>query len=119
MSISAIGSDQTSAVQQVQQMAQHHGHGGMRKAGMDAAAKALGMSTSDLQTALRSGQSMSDLAKSKGVSLDTLTADISAAVSKANPSLSTDRAQQIALRFIAGPTGASGSSGSGGSAAVG
>jgi len=109
MSIDAIGSFATTAVQQVQQ---HHGHGGMRKAGMDAAAKDLDMSSTDLQAALKNGQSLSDLAKSKGVSLDALTADISAVVSKANPALSSDRAQQIALRFIAGPDRAAGSSGS-------
>ena len=125
MSIGAIGSNQATAAQQAQQVAQvqhHHGHGGTRKAGMDAAAKALGMSSTDLQTALKSGQSLSDLAKSKGVSLDTLAADISAAVSKADPSLSSDRAQQIALRLIAGPNeagGSGGTSGWGGSALIG
>ena len=122
MSIGAIGSNQATATQQVQQTQHHHGHGGMLKAGMDAAAKALGMSNTDLQAALKSGQSLSDLAKSKGVSLDTLTAAISAAVSKANPSLSSDRAQQIALRLIAGPNeigSSGGASGRGGSAPVG
>ena len=111
MSIGAIGSNQATATQQVQH---HHGHGGMLKAGMDAAAKALGMSSTDLQTALKSGQSLSDLAKSKGVGLDTLTADISTAFSTANPSLSSDRAQQIAQRLIAGPNQAGSSGGTSG-----
>ena len=112
MSISAIGNGQTPTAQQLQQVQQthHHGHGRMMKAGMDAAAKALDMSTSDLQPALKSGQSLSDLAKSQGVSVDALTADLSAALTKANPSLSSDRAQQIAQRMIAGPE-QSGSSG--------
>ena len=114
MSTGAIGSNQATAAQQVQQTQHHHGHGGMLKAGMDAAAKALGMSSTDLQTALKSGQSLSDLAKSKGVSLDTLTADISAAFSTANPSLSSDRAQQIAQRLIAGPNQAGSSGGTSG-----
>ena len=82
---------------------------------MDAAAKALGMSSADLQTALKSGQSLSDLAKSKGVSVDALTADISAALTKANPSLSSDRAQQMAQRLVAGPEQSGSSGGTSGS----
>ena len=115
MGIDAIGSGRTPAAQQLQQMQQtrHQGHG-TRKAGMDAAAKALGMSSADLQTALKSGQTLSDLAKSKGVGLDTLTADISTAFSTANPSLSSDRAQQIAQRLIAGPNQAGSSGGTSG-----
>ena len=109
MSITPIGTSQAPSIQQVTQLYGHgHGHGGMRKAGMDAAATALGLSTSDLQTALKSGQTLNSLAQSKGVSLDTLTSAISAALSKANPSLSSDRAQQIAHRMING-TQASGS----------
>ena len=110
MSISAIGSGQTPTAQQLQQMQQmqqthHHGHG-TRKAGMDAAAKVLDMSTSDLQAALKSGQTLASLAQSKGVSIDTLTSTISAALIKANPSLSSDRAALIAQRMVAGPQSA-------------
>jgi hypothetical protein len=77
---------------------------------MDAAAKALGMSSDDLRAAVKSGQSLTSLAQAKGVSTDTLTAAISAAVSKANPALSSARAEQIADRMIAGPgSAASGS----------
>ena len=110
MSINAISGGQTSPVkqaqqvQQVQQVGQHgHGHHGMRKAGMDAAAQALGMSSSDLQAALKKGQTLSSLAQSKGVSADNLATAISSALRKANPSLSTDRAQQIAQRMSNGP----------------
>ena len=110
MSISAIGSGQTPNAQQLQQLQQlaqthHHGHG-TRKAGMDAAAKALDMSTTDLQAALKSGQTLASLAQSKGVSIDTLTSAISAALIKANPSLSTDRAALIAQRMVNGPQSA-------------
>jgi hypothetical protein len=110
MSLSAVSSTSTLATQQSQQVqhAHHHGHG-MRKAGMDAAAQALGMSTSDLQSALKSGQTLATLAQSKGVSTDTLTTAITTALSKANPSLSSDRAAQIAQRMIEGP-GAAGAS---------
>jgi hypothetical protein len=77
---------------------------------MDAAAKALGISSDDLRAAVKSGQSLTSLAQAKGVSTDTLTAAISAAVSKANPALSSARAEQIADRMIAGPgSAASGS----------
>jgi tape measure domain-containing protein len=37
---------------------------------MDAAAKLLGMSASDLRSALQSGQSLADIASSKGISQD-------------------------------------------------
>jgi hypothetical protein len=39
-------------------------------AGLDTAAKALGMSTADLRTALRDGSSIADVAKQKGVDVD-------------------------------------------------
>ena len=107
MSISAIGPGQNLWAQQAQQVqqVQHagHGHGGMRKAGMDAAAKALGMSSGDLQSALSGGQSLSSLAQSQGISTDSLASTISAALSSANPSLSSARSQQIAQRMVSGP----------------
>jgi uncharacterized protein YidB (DUF937 family) len=108
MSVNAIGGGQalsTGSAAQVQQVHHHHGHGGgARKAGMDAAAQALGMSSSDLQTALKGGQSLSSLAQSKGVNADSLTKTISDAIAKANPSVSGDRAQQIAQRLVNGPS---------------
>ena len=112
MSISAIGSGQSTSTQRVHK-AQHHGQSGVRKAGMDAAAQALGLSSTDLRSALKSGQSLSALAQSKGVSTDTLAAAIGGAVAKADPSLSSARAQQIAQRLIEG----SGTTGSVGGAA--
>ena len=114
MSIGPISTNVTSAAQTVQQ-AHGHGHGhGMRKAGMDAAAQVLGMSTTDLRSALSGGQTLSSLAQSKGISTDKLASAISAALTKANPSLSADRAQQIATRMIEGPGSASGSTAPGG-----
>ncbi|MFN8485743.1 MAG: hypothetical protein U0768_22095 [Anaerolineae bacterium] len=53
------------------------GFGG--QAVFDAAAKALGMTSADLQTALQSGQTLSAIAQSKGVSADTVKAAIVAA----------------------------------------
>lgn len=115
MSISAISSGQSTSTQQVQK-AQHHGNGqpGVRKAGMDAAAQALGLSSTDLRSALKDGQSLSALAQAKGVSTDTLAAAISSAVTKANPSLSSARVQQIAQRLVEGPGAAESVSGAAG-----
>ena len=63
---------------------------------MDAAAKLLGMSASDLRSALQSGKSLSDIASSKGIGQDTLTAAIAAAIEQANPSVSSDQATKVA-----------------------
>jgi uncharacterized protein YidB (DUF937 family) len=57
-----------------------------------------------IQSALKGGQTLSSLAQSKGVSTDSLTKAISDAVAKANPSMSSDRAQQLAQRMVNGPT---------------
>jgi uncharacterized protein YidB (DUF937 family) len=64
--------------------------------GMDAAASLLGMSASDLRTALRGGQSLSSIASSKGVSQDQLVAAMSTAIQQANPGMSADRATNVA-----------------------
>jgi len=89
--------------------AQHsHSHGGARKAAFDAAAKALGMTSSDLRASLKSGQTMASLASSKAVSTDTLTAAITTALQGANPSLSADRAATLAQRMVQGPHGSQG-----------
>jgi uncharacterized protein YidB (DUF937 family) len=105
MSINAIGGQDFGAAQ-TQQVQGHHGHGhhGSRKAGMDAAAKALGMSGDDLRSALQSGQTLSSLAQSKGISTDSLASTISNALTEANPKMSADRAQQIAQRMVSGPS---------------
>jgi len=113
MSVSPISANAFSASATAGVQAHHHhGLGGARKAGMDAAASALGMSSSDLQSALRGGQTLSSLAQSKGISTTDLTNTISSALTKTNPSLSADRAQQLAQRMISGP-GAAPASGAG------
>ncbi|MCR6493233.1 hypothetical protein [Cellulomonas sp. P24] len=106
MSISAIGPGQSSWAQQVQQVggSAANGHGGMRKAGMDAAATALGMTPDGVRSALGGGQSLSSLAQAKGISAASLASTVSAALSSANPSLSSARAEQIADRMISGPS---------------
>ena len=63
---------------------------------VDAAAKLLGMSSSDIASALQKGQSLSDIAKSKGVSQDELVKAIATALQSADSNLSSDQATQIA-----------------------
>ena len=63
---------------------------------MDAAAKLLGMSASDLRSALQSGQSLASIASSKGISQDTLTAAMAAAIQQANPNITSDQATKVA-----------------------
>ena len=63
---------------------------------MDAAATALGMSASDLRSAMQSGQSLASIASSKGISQATLTSTISAAIQQANPAVSADQAAKVA-----------------------
>ncbi|HKT02831.1 MAG TPA: hypothetical protein VJT31_25145 [Rugosimonospora sp.] len=106
MSINTVGGQDYTAGQTQQIQQTHHGHGagrGAHKAGMDAAANALGMSTDDLRSALRGGQSLESLAQSKGISTDSLISTISNALTQANPQLSADRADQIAQRMVNGP----------------
>ena len=85
------------------------------RAAMDAAASALGLQPKDLFAALQSGQSLADIAKSKGVSQDQLVSAMSTAITKANPSISADQANQIAQRLA---TQVPGQDGTGQSAAA-
>ena len=71
----------------------------------DSIASKLGMSTSDLTSALQSGQTMKDLEAQKGVSKDDI---ISAAVSvlqKDDPSLSAAAATKLATSYYDGKVG--------------
>jgi hypothetical protein len=63
---------------------------------MDAAAKLLGMSASDLRSAMQSGQSLASIASGKGISQDTLTAAMATAIEEANPTISADQATKVA-----------------------
>ena len=63
---------------------------------MDAAAKLLGMSASDLRTALQSGQSLVAIASSKGISQDALVGAMATAIQEANPDVSADQATKVA-----------------------
>jgi len=63
---------------------------------MDAAAKLLGMSASDLRAALQSGQSLVSIASSKGISQDALVGPMATAIQEANPDVSADQATRVA-----------------------
>jgi uncharacterized protein YidB (DUF937 family) len=77
----------------------HHHHHGGGAAAMDAASKLLGMSTTDLTTALKSGQSLSSIATSKGVSQSDLTAAMATAIQGSNPNITADQAKEFATRM--------------------
>jgi uncharacterized protein YidB (DUF937 family) len=68
---------------------------------MDGAANVLGMSSSDLRTAMQSGQSLSSIASSKGISQDTLIAAMATSIEQANPSISADQATKVATAIAA------------------
>ena len=63
---------------------------------MNGAATALGMNSSDLISALQSGQSLSSIASSKGVSQDKLVASMATSIQQANPGVSADQATKVA-----------------------
>ena len=63
---------------------------------MNGAAQALGMSSSDLISALQSGQSLSSIASSKGLSQDKLVAAMATSIQQANPGVSADQATKVA-----------------------
>jgi len=90
-----------------------HAHHGGRRLAMDTAAQALGMTRQELRTALSGGQTIASIATSKGISTASVKSSMAAALLKANPNMSPDRADQIAQRFLDGPKSSSGTSRSG------
>jgi hypothetical protein len=85
-----------------------HAHHGGRRVAMDAAAQSLGMTRQELRTALSGGQTIASIATTKGISTATVKSSMAAALLKANPNMSPDRADQIAQRFLDGPKSSSG-----------
>ena len=90
---------ETNAAGQTRGHHHHHGHRATA-AGMEAAAQTLGMSEQDLTKSLQAGQSLASLASSKGVSQSDLVAAIAAALQKADSSLSSDQANELATRLV-------------------
>jgi hypothetical protein len=83
---------------------------------MDGAAKALGMSSGDLRTALQSGQGLASIAQSKGMTIDTVIAAMAASIQQANPGVSADQASKVATAMATRtpPAGATGTTAAGG-----
>jgi hypothetical protein len=100
MTISALST--TTDVQALQSQPQHR----RRPPSMDNTAQLLGLSTDDLQSALKSGQTLDDLASSKGVSstdlTNAITSDIQANKPADAPQLSDDQLTQMAASIAAG-----------------
>jgi hypothetical protein len=76
-----------------------HGHHHHRGGAMSAASQLLGMSTSDLGSALQSGQSLASIASSQGVSQSALVGALAAAIKGSNSNLTADQATQIATQM--------------------
>jgi hypothetical protein len=80
----------------------HHGHRGGRD--ISGLAKRLGVDASDLETARKNGQSLSDFAESKGISQDDLLSAVKAEITAHRPdgapALSDDQLTAIATRMV-------------------
>lgn len=97
-----------------------HGHGDRRnmQAVMEPVAKALGMSTDELRSATKSGQSLNDIAKAKGVSHEDLIAAIQSGLKSAQDASGAAAPQgqdlSAVAERIAGRAGGKGPGGGGG-----
>jgi hypothetical protein len=115
MTIGSLSATSTSAVQS----ASSH-HRGPKPPAMDNTAEALGLSTDDLKTQLKSGKTLDDIAKAQGLSSDdllkALKSDLSANKPAGAPELSNDQLTELATNIAAGkgPRGPHGPGGHGG-----
>lgn len=78
---------------------------------MSAAAQLLGMSPSDLTSALQSGQSLAAIASSQGVSQSSLISALAATIQGSNSNLTADQATQIATQMASRTPGSQSQSG--------
>jgi hypothetical protein len=78
----------------------HHHHASLQAVGLAAAAKALGMTVSDLRSTLLSGASLASVAATRGVSAESLAVAIPAALLQADPTMSVARATALAQRML-------------------
>lgn len=79
----------------------HHGHKAV-SAAMDSVATLLGTTTTDLATATQSGQSLTQIASSKGVSQQSLVSAIATALQGSDSSMSSSQATQLATALATG-----------------
>ena len=73
------------------------------KDAMGAVAKKLGMSADDMRTALKGGETLTQLASSKGVSSDQLQSTIQSSLKADLPNASSTQLQNLTSRMISGP----------------
>jgi hypothetical protein len=95
-SLSGSGASPISGSSSQEQMQQ------MQQDVLNAVASQLGESASDLQKALASGKSLTDLAKAKGVSADALKTTIAGVVQKDMPNASADQIANVTKRIMGG-----------------
>ena len=100
---SQVISQAASATTQTKGHHHHHHHGGA--AAMNAASQLLGMSPSDLTSALQSGQSLSSIAASQGVDQSSLVSAVSTALQGSNSGITPDQANQIAAKISSATPG--------------
>jgi len=72
---------------------------------MNAASQTLGMSPTDLASALQSGQSLASLASSTGVSQSSLVSALASALQGSNSNLTADQANQMATQIVTATPG--------------
>jgi uncharacterized protein YidB (DUF937 family) len=70
---------------------------------LDAAANALGLTTDELDARLKSGEQLTDIASSQGVSTDILTEAIASDFKTKHPDATDDEAAAVAGRVLEGP----------------
>src|ERR1700689_638529 len=102
MSVVPIGSSSISTFQQSQSAQSNW------QAIMSSAASALGLSPSALQQQLQSGQSLSAIAQTQGVSQQSLVQSITTALTQNGSTASASQVQQIATSIANRPPGAGG-----------
>jgi len=107
--------DPNSSIQGAGATGATHGHHGHHRhhavsAAMDSAAQLLGTTANDLATSLQSGQSLSSIATSKGVSQTDLINAMSTALAGADSNLSAAQATQLATSMVNGPSQGNGAS---------
>jgi lambda repressor-like predicted transcriptional regulator len=78
----------------------HHHRPHAMASAIDTASQMLGTSTSDILAALKSGQSLAQIASSKGVSQDALASAIANSLEQSDPTLAASDATGVANRLV-------------------
>jgi preprotein translocase subunit SecD len=102
---SALAAAQSSTSPTAAQGHHHHHHHGGGAAAMNAASQLLGMSPSDLASALQSGQSLASVASSQGVSQSALVSAMATALQGSNSNFTASQASQLATQMLSANPG--------------